>query len=263
MIKGNCPHCGQRYDNTLQVGGNEFRPTPSPGALALCANCGRLSRFGDEGEPTPLSEDDEWAANQLPSIQAFKKSLFSTARESARLNQVLEELLDGNADFLPKGKRLANVFYDLLSRSIRDVGVFPHLGLAVRGPERTLDVMAMNLADAGLVLRAACNLILEGRHDQVIVAIDRTTEEGQGTTLSDVLTIFYWTRGLGWTYGVMEYQPNPRIVKSVCWTNEWWQNQMASELDDLGPNQDGILMREYDGVHVGGQAVIPVSRARH
>lgn len=68
---------------------------------------------------------------------------------------------------------------------------------------------------------------------ETIVGLDRTTKEGQGTEFADVLTCFHWKRQHPnvLRVGVINYQPEPLIVRPFDWGNEFWRQRVVAEVN--------------------------------
>ena len=76
---------------------------------------------------------------------------------------------------------------------------------------------------------------------EIIFGLDRTTKTGQGTEFADVLTCCHWREDLdaNWArafrIGVINYQYEPRIVRSIDWGNGFWASLMGDEVRHFTP----------------------------
>ncbi len=126
---------------------------------------------------------------------------------------------------------LIDMFHGLVSASIDETGVFPHVGIVRRSDHNQILALAV---DPEIVIRLAIKHSQESTVDAVIVGLDRFTRPGQGTELGDVITAYCWDRESGWRCGIIEYQHAPRIVRPWDWANALWAGVMARELERLG-----------------------------
>lgn len=124
-------------------------------------------------------------------------------------------------------------FFAHVERSIDSSGVFPFPGIAVN---RDGGIEFAAITDAGSCLRWFKKALANLDCVEVIVGIDRTTREGQGTEFADVLTCFHWQREHQdvLRVGVINYQFDPFIVRPFDWNNEFWRKRVLDEVNTYG-----------------------------
>lgn len=138
---------------------------------------------------------------------------------------------------------IKTMFYNYVAGVIDQEGVYPYPAmwhtvdpnLLKDGcpPEEALrlNVAALDLKPHQVVLH-----LLKQRLEsatELIYGIDRTTKEGQGTTLSDVLTCGYWSQTTGWQIGVIEYNVSNqgKTVLPWNWNNQFWTELVMQEIE--------------------------------
>lgn len=127
-------------------------------------------------------------------------------------------------------KTLPEQFHSLVDICIDEKGVYPHQGI-VLNKDGKLEMLAMDLPIHD-VFREVFRAIVIREAQEVVFALDRSTREGQGTTLGDVLTGWHWKDGK-WATFIIEYQNEPRIVKPIEWNNEFWNQILSDEIEKV------------------------------
>lgn len=124
-------------------------------------------------------------------------------------------------------------FFAHVERSIDESGVHPFPGIAIK-QDGGIEFAA--ITDAGLCFQWFKKHLIDLDCAEVIVGIDRTTREGQGTEFDDVLTCFHWQREHQdvLRVGVINYQFEPFIVRPFDWNNEFWRKRVLDEVNTYG-----------------------------
>ncbi len=137
-------------------------------------------------------------------------------------------------------KDMPKEFFEYVERMIDKDGVYPYPGFACM-PDGKMEVAALATDPRGVFRWFWDKVSTEGAVE-CMFGLDRTTKEGQGTEFADVLTCCYWKTGLdGRTWdksfrvAVINYQPEPRIVRPLDWDNKFWNRQFAVELSAHAP----------------------------
>lgn len=137
-------------------------------------------------------------------------------------------------------KDMTKEFFEYVECMIDGRGVYPHPAFA-RMLDGTIEVAALALGPQDVFRWFWDKVSVEGAAE-CMFGLDRTTKEGQGTEFADVLTCCYWKDGLdGRTWdksfriAVINYQPEPRIVRPLDWDNEFWKQRLAAELASYAP----------------------------
>ncbi len=135
-----------------------------------------------------------------------------------------------------QGANLKQMFFDMVVNAIDNDGVYPHICLAhERNGQLRCEMLQL---DYRQLLQHVAMLRTEGEITELILGVDRKTHKGQGTEFNDVLTCAYWKCNKPpcrlsdgtWEIGVINYQPTPRIVRPFDWKNEFWRDQMMTEI---------------------------------
>lgn len=131
-------------------------------------------------------------------------------------------------------------FFAHVERLIDSSGVHPFPGIAVK-QDGGIEFAA--ITDAGLCFQWFKTHLKKLDCAEVIVGIDRTTREGQGTEFDDVLTCFHWQREHQdvLRVGVINYQFEPLIVRPFDWNNEFWRKRVLDEVNTYG-TPSGIVL---------------------
>ena len=140
-------------------------------------------------------------------------------------------------------------FHDYVADMIDERGVYPEPGLAVFKDGRR-ELAAID--DPNSVILWFWDKIANCQAVEVICGVDRYTAPEQGTEFRDVVTCVYWADGLddkdwakSFRVGVINYQPEPRIVRPFDFDNTFWTNKMSAELARQRPLHR-ILIEETD-----------------
>lgn len=126
---------------------------------------------------------------------------------------------------------LPDVYHDHISRAIDEKGVYPHQMLC-EDQDGKLGVYALMLNKPHEVFNAVMKCLVQDKPKQLIYGMDRFCKPGQGTTLGDCIGGAYWN-GEAWRVFIIEYQNEPRIVKPLDWTNEFWKKSIRAELTEF------------------------------
>jgi hypothetical protein len=131
-------------------------------------------------------------------------------------------------------KTLTEQFYDYVTSMIDEVGIYPLPGVAL-GADGILNFAAID--DPHLVIPWFWEQIANHGAKEVLIGLDRSTLDGQGTEFADVLTCAHWKEGMdgkpwneAFRIGVINYQHEPRIVRPFDFSNEFWIKKMTGEL---------------------------------
>jgi hypothetical protein len=134
---------------------------------------------------------------------------------------------------MAKTKPLEEQYHDLISTWIDEKGVYPHKMLSLDSEGR-LTLSALDLKPPQAIETFLAETI---KAEEVIFGLDRFTRDGQGTTLSDVITCVHFRREtpdtVSWRPGIIEYQHEPRIVKPWNWENRHWNGVIMGEIDQV------------------------------
>lgn len=133
---------------------------------------------------------------------------------------------------------LIDAFETYVSKSIDEKGVYPLPMISVEMDDKiTFNMLAVDAPEA---VRLFAQKICCECAKEVILGLDRTTKEGQGTEFADVLTCYYWKDqgeskpGNNWSkwfnVGVINYQHEPRIVRPLDWGNKFWNEVGIKEI---------------------------------
>jgi hypothetical protein len=122
---------------------------------------------------------------------------------------------------------ITKLFYDHVSMSIDEKGVYPHI-MMVEDGSSTLHIHALMLEHPFQVFSAVAKQILDNPK-KLIYGLDRFCKDGQGTTLGDCVAGAYWD-GSVWKSFIIEYQHEPRIVQPMEWENKSWNDMVMTEL---------------------------------
>ena len=134
---------------------------------------------------------------------------------------------------------LVERFHELVSASIDQTGVYPAPGMAIDkdGKLRFASIMEPHTA-----YQWFWDQVANKEAQEVIIGLDRSTKDGQGTEFADVLTCAHWKEGLdgkawhaAFRIGVINYQNEPRIVREFDFDNEFWSKQVTEELLAVRP----------------------------
>lgn len=143
---------------------------------------------------------------------------------------------------------LVDTFYKMATGVIDEMGIFPLPMVAIR-KDGTLEVDALATTSAE-AWEVFLKKIVKKQVDAIILGIDRTTKDGQGTEFADVLTCSLWVAREDWTeagkwrewfkFGVLNYQNEPRVVRPIDWRNEFWNRMLTEEIGGMQLNRRGV-----------------------
>lgn len=132
-------------------------------------------------------------------------------------------------------KDLPKVFFDMVSGTIDEKGIFPPPLLAKK-TDGTLEVGVI----AGPP-QLAYYVVKQHFNDRDCVefmyGLDRYARPDQGTEFNDVFVGAFCEKKNGiviWKPYVINYQNEPRIVRDYDWTNEFWNERTRGELKQIG-----------------------------
>ena len=130
-------------------------------------------------------------------------------------------------------------FHEYVSQTIDEDGIYPFPGMSIN-KDGKMKIAA--LRDSIAAFDWFWNQITIEQSKECIFGFDRFTNDGQGTEFSDVLPCVHWSEGMdgkGWDtsfrIGVINYQPEPRIVRDFDFSNEYWTSEMTSEVLSYRP----------------------------
>lgn len=126
---------------------------------------------------------------------------------------------------------LADMFHHAVSIAIDADGVYPHQ--ARRRTKAGIQVFALDLSHMQ-VMDLTIQRARESETEELIFGLDRLTKPGQGTEFEDVLPAAWFRKGVGWKVGVINYQPDPLIVRPWDWHNVFWISTITHELIQAG-----------------------------
>jgi hypothetical protein len=141
---------------------------------------------------------------------------------------------------------LREIFYKIVEPQFDEDGC-PNLCLYLDKDNRLL-VDSLGSKSYREILRHAVMRRVEGALE-LVIGVDRSTAEGQGTEFKDVYTCAYWkciqsTNKLSssgdWQIGVINYQAEPKIVREWDWDNEFWKKQMGDEIRNYDMQWDAL-----------------------
>lgn len=147
-------------------------------------------------------------------------------------------------------KKVVDVFYETAVAGIDEKGIFP-LPLVAMQKDGTLllESLAINPEETYHVF---IRKIVKNEVDAIMLGLDRTTKEGQGTEFADVLTCVFWSAQDDWTepgawrkwlkFAVVNYQNEPRIARPLDWSNEFWAKHMGEELESIQVSRRGVSL---------------------
>ncbi|MDB6174233.1 MAG: hypothetical protein JWL59_3544 [Chthoniobacteraceae bacterium] len=64
---------------------------------------------------------------------------------------------------------------------------------------------------------------------EIIFGWDRFSQDGQGTEFPDLLSVHHWRYGVGWRFGVINYQFEPLIIRPIEWDHPFWSPRLNFE----------------------------------
>lgn len=123
---------------------------------------------------------------------------------------------------------LVKMFLELNFGILDETGIHPSQGIAVFPDKQII----MAFADVQGAMRHIRQVFLQ-KPESLIFGLDRFLKDEQGTQLGDGLSVSYYRNGR-WRFGIIEYQFEPRIVKEVNWTNQFWNRALAAEVRSVG-----------------------------
>jgi len=136
-------------------------------------------------------------------------------------------------------------FHEHVLQSIDEDGIYPFPGMSIN-KDGKMEIAA--LCEASTAFDWFWNQITIEQSKECIFGLDRSTKDGQGTEFSDVLTCVHWAEGMdgkGWDtsfkIGVINYQPDPRIVREFDFSNEFWTTKMTTEVLSYRPQVRMVL----------------------
>ncbi len=129
-------------------------------------------------------------------------------------------------------------FFEIVTLAIDEAGLHPAPGLA-RFPDGRSE-FAM-IVEPETAYQWFWRKIRKEEAREVIFGLDRYTEPNQGTEFADVITVVQWRAfpASGIRIGVINYKPEPRIVRPIDWNNKFWDHKVVQELNNSDPNQSG------------------------
>ena len=135
----------------------------------------------------------------------------------------------------PTERSIVDVFQAAVKSHIDEDGVYPHMCLMKQDDGITFASLALSPLEA-----MSFAISKKDEYDELIFALDRKAQPEQGTEFDDVLTCFYHKKGEGWKYGVINYQAPPKdlIVRDIDWNNDFWNNQMSFEIENIPKRYD-------------------------
>ncbi len=152
-------------------------------------------------------------------------------------------------------ENLIETFEKYVEGCIDVEGVYPLPMVAIDADSKTtISAIALNGDKA---IDEFMNQICFKSVKEIILGLDRSTRQGQGTEFADVLTCFYWKdRGdekdipeaeknwCNWfKVGVINYQNEPRIVRKMDWSNEFWNEKLHAEIRALRPKFRTVIKK--------------------
>ncbi|MCA1909221.1 MAG: hypothetical protein LDL39_12760 [Magnetospirillum sp.] len=126
---------------------------------------------------------------------------------------------------------LPDTFHKMIAGAVGIDGIFPHQALILT--DAGLQVFALDLSH-GQVMRLMMLRARESVSQELIFGLDRSTRPDQGTEFADVLPAAWYRRGLGWKVGVINYRPDPLLVRPWDWDNSFWTAAINAELLQAG-----------------------------
>ncbi len=138
-------------------------------------------------------------------------------------------------------------FEGYVAKLIDAKGIFPYPMVALEHDDK-LSMSALAL-DPTATIKQFLHLICNMNAKEVIMGLDRSTRENQGTEFADVLTCYYWkdrseekdlpeaqkTWDKWFKFGVINYQHDPREVRPMDWNNAFWNEKLAGDINALKP----------------------------
>lgn len=143
----------------------------------------------------------------------------------------------------PATKPLTETYFDWIATTVDEAGFeIPH-GLIVDA-DGGMTVIALAVpSDQGYEIMLAH--WAKHRPAEMIFAFDRFTKPGQGTSLGDLMAGWHIVQNAPPRPFIIEYQHEPRIVKSIEWENPFWNAALTRELSGhllaLGLGKGGLL----------------------
>lgn len=136
---------------------------------------------------------------------------------------------------MTKDKTLPELFHELSAGAIDESGIYPQQ-LAYKEADGKVAVYSLAVPP-GEILDKVWS-VLETGIEELIFGLDMTTLPGQGTEFADVLIIAYYKNKFGsdpvdpenWKIGALNYQHEPRIVRTTDWNNNHWDKVMRDLL---------------------------------
>jgi hypothetical protein len=135
---------------------------------------------------------------------------------------------------MPKN-HLPTVFFDMVSGTIDETGIFPPPLLAKKS-DGTLEVGVIS-GPPQLVFHVAKQHFVDAECVEFVYGLDRYTKPNQGSEFNDVFVGAFCEKRNGiyiWKPYVINYQNEPRIVRDYDWNNEVWNTHTKHELKQMG-----------------------------
>lgn len=148
--------------------------------------------------------------------------------------------VDASDEFKEAEAEVISVFNTMASGAVGEKGIFP-LPMVAKNKDGVLEVSAMAVG-TDEIMSAFLKKIVKRQVDVIMVGRDCWTKPGQGTEFKDVLVCLLWSAKSDWTeqgewkkwfrVGVVNYQPEPMLVRPIDWRNDFWTRTMLKEIEE-------------------------------
>lgn len=130
-------------------------------------------------------------------------------------------------------KPILEAFYEISSKMIDENGIYPHQAIFIDSEDKIS--MCALVVPPMAVINWALTQIKTAK--ELVFGLDCTAKPGQGTEFADVLVVFHWERSFPtFQIGVINYQNEPRIVRTIDWENQFWIAEASKWLLEVREN---------------------------